>query len=183
MTRINTKLLLYCLSMIEDEAEKIHFEDVFRKYESMIMETSKKYLDDKSMREDVVIETFTKAAKNWSKIYAYDDEKMKALLLQILRYTAIDMYRKECIRKSNEVNQQAIPEDFCAGYPKHIVDIANAINTLPDKYRSVLVLKYFFGYDNFEIASLLNTSKYNVDKIVTRGKRKLEKTLIEQESY
>ena len=178
----NAKLLLYCLSMIDDEGEKRHFEDIFRKYEGMIMATSKKYLDDKSMREEVVLETFTKVAKQWSLISKYDDEKMKALLLQILRYTAIDMYRKECTRKRKELNYQTIPEEFHTGYSKHIVDIAYAIKCLPDKYRSVMVLKYYFGYDNLEIASLLNTSKYNIDKIVTRGKRKLENLLREQKN-
>ena len=45
-----------------------------------------------------------------------------------------------------------------------------------------MVLKYYFGYDNLEIDSLLNTSKYNIDKIVTRGKRKLENLLREQKN-
>ena len=55
--------------------------------------------------------------------------------------------------------------------------VSNEILKLPSPYKEVILLKYADGYNNREIAALLDLTVSNVNKIVTRGKRKLEQAL------
>lgn len=51
---------------------------------------------------------------------------------------------------------------------------------LPPRYREVLLLKYYNGYDNGEIAKFLDTTPENVRQIIFRAKGKLAAELAER---
>lgn len=60
--------------------------------------------------------------------------------------------------------------------------IAQAIASLPDRYRELLLLKYDTGYSEKEIAQLLGMSEANVKKTIQRAKAKLQILLDEMEA-
>ena len=49
-----------------------------------------------------------------------------------------------------------------------------AIKHMPELYRDVFLLKYSSGYENREIADILEISEASVRKRISRGKKKLE---------
>ena len=57
--------------------------------------------------------------------------------------------------------------------------IAEAILELPLPYRQAIVLKYSQGYNNREIAAILDCSVAKVEKLLARGKKQLAKQLKE----
>lgn len=56
-------------------------------------------------------------------------------------------------------------------------DLLATMNRLPVHYAAVLLLKYSQGYDDAEIAGLLNITEENVRQRLCRGKKKLKKLM------
>lgn len=56
---------------------------------------------------------------------------------------------------------------------EQIIDLFKSIETIPEQYKNVIVLKYCFGYHNDEIANILKLSCENVKKILQRARKKL----------
>ena len=60
--------------------------------------------------------------------------------------------------------------------------ITTAINQLPDKYKVILNMYLFEGYDHQEIAQVLNITEVNSRSQLMRGKNKL-KSHLKQYNY
>lgn len=110
------------------------------------------------------------------------DETMHLLLI-ITRRAIIDIQRRQERKKihtielenAENVEYLSVEMDISEGN-----SIANALGKLPDRYRDVLLLKYAYGYSNDEDAADADLTVANVEKITSRGKKKL-KTILEQE--
>ena len=55
--------------------------------------------------------------------------------------------------------------------------VADAILQLPHPYQEVFLLKYAQGYQNKEIAVLLDFTVAKVEKLLSRGKKQLKELL------
>ena len=102
----------------------------------------------------------------------------KRFLLTIIKHTAIDMIRKKN-RETNisleELEEWQLPADE-GGMAAQSEEnrIVTAIKHMPELYRDVFLLKYSSGYENREIADILEISEASVRKRISRGKKKLE---------
>jgi RNA polymerase sigma-70 factor (ECF subfamily) len=55
--------------------------------------------------------------------------------------------------------------------------LANAIQTLPERQRSAIVLTYTEGMSNAQVADMLGTSVSAVETLLVRGKQNLRRAL------
>ena len=98
-----------------------------------------------------------------------------------MKNVAIDIWRKQ--KRENSVSYDAMEPVLHGSTAKNYETrdvIVKTINGLPENYRSVLVLKYYHGYDNEEIASILKISEDNVRQRISRGKKLLAERLAEE---
>lgn len=112
------------------------------------------YLRGESDRLDAVAEAIAKA---WEKRQTLRDEALFATwMTRILIRVCVDMRRRQ---------KRMIPTDDVAertAENEKVTALREAIDSLPQKARTMIVLHYMEGYDVCEIAKMMGTTMYAV---------------------
>ena len=122
-----------------------------------------------------------KILKNANKIDNINSNRTKRLVITITKNCAIDIYRKQKKRWNMEVEMDTI-----VNFEKNdVYTIENdenflAIESLPDIYKEVLILKYSSEFSYTEIAEILEISEVNVRKRISRAQKLLKQRLDER---
>lgn len=163
-------MLIY-LQMIETEQDRSKFETLYLQYRHLMFSAAYAILQNKEDAEDAVHQAFVKVAENMGKISEAVCPKTASFVVTIVENKAIDLYRRK-------KRHQSVPfEEETVGLSIEYTgenELARCMAALPAKYRQVLMLKYYHGYNVTEIAKMLNLSTANVQKIEQRAKAKLE---------
>lgn len=137
-------------------------------------------------------DVFMKATLNaWRAIKTFNEKSSyRTWLFSIARYAALDELRKEKARREVSVDKEdsgfdiGRMEDAATPSPgKNIEDdernqiVITAIQNLPEKHRSVVLLYYYQNFQYSEIAKTLDISIGTVMSRLYHAKRKLEKIL------
>ena len=129
------------------------------------------YLRGESDRLDAVAEAIAKA---WEKRQTLRDEALFATwMTRILIRVCVDMQRRQ---------KRMIPtEDVTEGPAEDgkIAALREAVDSLPQKARTMIVLHYMEGYDVREIAKMMGTTKGAVCAGLARAREKLRAYLEE----
>ncbi|HIZ07144.1 MAG TPA: RNA polymerase sigma factor [Candidatus Eubacterium avistercoris] len=173
-------LILYT-SLIETQEQKSKFELLYEKYYRLMLYMAMQALKDPMEAEDAVHTACIKIIKNLDKVDEVESPRTKRFLLTIIKHTAIDMIRKKNREKNislEELEEWQLPADE-GGMAAQSEEnrIVTAIKHMPELYRDVFLLKYSSGYENREIADILEISEASVRKRISRGKKKLEALL------
>ena len=173
------KELIFYLALIEDQAGRKKFEQLYEKYHNLMYHRAYEILNDEQIAEDAVSEALIKLAINIDKVGEAESTSAKAFTMQILEHTAIDLYRKRRKEMERYRDLEEIKEILTVPEPESWSGsaLAKAILELPFENRQVILLKYAQGYDNAEIAALLDFTVAKVEKLLSRGKRKLQQNL------
>ena len=94
----------------------------------------------------------------------------------MVKNTAISIYRKRKRDLFLDFERETNYEEIMVDNINSLIDaklIAEKINELPDKYKDVLVLKYFNELSNKEIAVILNITELVVRKRIERARKLL----------
>ena len=174
-------MLIY-MSMIESGEDEDLFKGLYLKYRKHMKYIAMQILSDEYLAEDAVHNAFLKIISNLEKFHRIDCQETKNLIVIFIRSTAIDLYRKRKreFEHTDTLNQDIPTEaDFSA---VNVADILSAIETLPEIYRDVLLLKVEYEYTDREIAKILGIKTDTVSKRLERARRQLKKLLGEVES-
>ena len=167
-------MLIY-LQMIEDPADRERFCQLYEAHRNAMYWTAYRILGREADAEDAVQEAFFRLAKNMEKIGEPLCQKTRALAVVIVEHTALDVYRARKKYVGTE-----LMEDFLAAPPEELEErgtLTKALWVLSPRYRQVLLLRFYHGYSNGEIASLLSTTPENVSQLIHRGREKLAQLL------
>lgn len=173
-------MLIYT-AMIDPPREKRKFERLYHRYSRAMYAAAYSILQDPHRAEDAVHQAFMQIIDHLEKINEKDCHKTKSFLVTVVKNVAIDIWRKQ--KRENSVSYDAMEPVLHGSTAKNYETrdvIVKTINGLPENYRSVLVLKYYHGYDNEEIASILKISEDNVRQRISRGKKLLAERLAEE---
>ena len=177
---VSFDILTVCLAMIEDEHDKKKFEDLYEKYAELMRYKAFTILKDTYYAEDAVSIALFNVATHIDIVEEVDSIRTLHLLMTIIQRVSFNLYKKIKQEQNIIINLEDIENvefsvvDIAAEFDDFV---SNEILKLPSPYREVILLKYADGYNNTEIALLLDLTVSNVNKIVTRGKRKLEQVL------
>lgn len=162
---------------------------LFKQYLKPIYNFVCYYLNDSTEAEDVVQEVFIKVWKNLKKFK--QNKKFKAWIFSIAKNACFDALRKkkeivfsEFETESGNVLADSLVDE--APLPSEIFErqeisqiLASAIEKLPLKYRTVLLLHYNDHFDIKEIAELLDKPSETIKSRHYRGIVLLRKILTE----
>lgn len=163
-------MLIYT-QIIDAPADKTLFDRIYHTYRHAMYRRAYRILNNAQDAEDAVHEAFITVARNIEKFSDPMCHKTRSYLVTIIESRAIDIYRKKAAHPHAPLDEAWMlgREDY------HSDDVlANCILRLPEKQRSVLVLKYAQGLTNREIGKLLGMTQANVRKTEQRAKEKLE---------
>ncbi len=140
-----------------------------------------RFVKDTAEAEDVVQEAFIKA---FTKLHQYKAEvTFGAWLKRIVINKSIDFLKskKQQLVALEDVHLKVVDtsndDKWLVDDAITINEVKSAINTLPDKYKYVLMLYLIEGYDHQEISEVLNISEVASRTQLSRGKQKLQDLL------
>ena len=152
------------------------FSELYQKYSKAMYNTSLRIMNNSGDAEDVLQESFCDAFAAIGS-FAYKST-FGAWLKRIVINKSINALRK---RKMTIIDMEKttigyLPEEEVydeSGLQYKVDEIKRAVKELPNGYRTVLTLHLFEGYDQEEIADILQVSHVTVRTQYMRAKQKL----------
>ncbi len=141
-------------------------------------------MQNNSLAEEVLQETFSRFIKNFQSINTEDERKTINYLITTARYVAFDIYKRE----RNEVpgfdedigeQEGENTEDFTFEVEDKAL-LKKAIGELSPEDRTVFLLYYSHGYKQEEIAKMLKISRSQVSARIIKAKKQLKEKLSEK---
>jgi RNA polymerase sigma-70 factor (ECF subfamily) len=157
---------------------------LYQQYCNGMFIIANRLMDNPQDAEDAIQEAFINA---FQKIEQYKGEvTFGAWLKKIVINKCLDNLKSERKRKANEkvstIDMPFVETTWQVEDTVSITEIKIAIQTLPDKYRRVIMLYLIEGYSHEEIAQILDITIITSRTRLRRGKQKL-KILLKQQCY
>lgn len=172
-------MLAVCLTLIDDENDKITFRKIYDTYERRLFAYSMSILHNTALSEEAVSETFLSLAKNFKKVHNLEPDEMIAYAVIINRNLCYDILKKENRQKSNIVPDEFIESKSDTYFNENFENmlVADAVEKLPEIYRDAIMLKYFYGFSVKEISRQLHLSVGGVKSRLETARKILRKEL------
>jgi RNA polymerase sigma-70 factor (ECF subfamily) len=159
------------------------FADLVARYQSAVYNLAYRMLGDPTEAEDAAQEVFVRA---WNQLRTFQlDKRFSTWLLSIASHYCIDLLRRR--RPTAPLDDVALykesddpaPEDVALrGEQREMVQAL--LNTLPEKYRNVTVLRYYNDLSYDEIARITGLTESAVKTQLHRARRMLAEQLIKK---
>jgi RNA polymerase sigma factor (sigma-70 family) len=156
-------------------------EALYDRYGPACFGLARRILTDEQFAQDVVQEVFLAV---WRDAHRFDAVRgaFSSWLLSMTHHKAVDAVRREenlrkrrttaAVLEDREVDGPQVPDEVWSTLRRERVRAA--MQTLPDPQREALVLAYFGGYTQREIAGLTNTPLGTVKTRMLAGMRRLK---------
>lgn len=172
-------LSLY-LSMLDTEDEKSKFDRLYEKYWRLMLYAAKGILKNEQDAEDCLHEAYIKVIKNIHNIGEIDCHETRNYLVIIIRGICFDFLAKKS-RQKNDFSLESVDEIMENGISPQeklenselAVEMSKCMLCLPERYSTILLLKYDNDLSTEEIAEVLEISHDNVRKVLSRAKAAL----------
>ena len=158
----------------EGDRDAIHF--LYVRYADNVYGYVRSIVRDDHEAEDVTQHVFAKLIKVIGK-YEPRGVPFSAWILRVARNVAVDHMRRSRAVPCEEVRGLDEPADDVA--IERLQCLTDALDTLPEEQRSVLVLRHLMGLSPGEIAARLGRSEASVHGLHHRGRRSLQAELTE----
>ena len=153
------------------------FEDVVEMYSAEIFAYLWRLLDGKYDAEDCLQEVFLRAFKAYDRLN--QDANIRAWLYKIATNTAISFRKKRMRMESQElivdydlISPEPTPDDRVE-LKEQFMHLMAAVNTLPDRQRSALMLRKYQDCSYAEISQILDCSQEAARANVYQAMKKL----------
>ncbi len=165
------------LSMIDNEEDKSKFEAVYLKYKNLMLNRAYDILKNSGLAEDAVHNAFLSILKNLQKIGGVEAKETRGYVMVIAENAAKKIYNKEHKITTVELNDSIadISAEEEVINKVSVEQLKENIYSLSDIYKNVLILKYYNGLSDKEIAAALGIPVSTVRKRILRGKKLLLK--------
>lgn len=176
--------MLVYLALIDNEADRSKFQEIYRLYYNKMLHTANQILRDRQAAEDVTHQAFLKIIENLERIVEVDCHKTKAFVVIIVERLAVNEYRRRRRHPEEDLNDWTNIEHGMR--PDRVVSekerLSRAMAMLPEQQREIMLLKYHMGYRDSEIARMFDVTEDAVRQSIARGKRNLARRLQEDDA-
>ncbi len=142
------------MNMTSSDLEKI-----YQQYRNKVMGYIRARIRSQADAEDLCAEVFEKI---YQKIEGYQEEKasISTWIFTITRNTVIDFFRRS--RPSDELDENMADDQFQVDGDlmkrETLGELAQALRSLPEQMRDIIVLRYYDGKPLTDIAKMMNLS-------------------------
>ena len=150
------------------KGDKEAFSQLIKEIRIDLYKISKGFFKSEEDVKDAVSETILTA---YQKIHTLENDKLfKTWIIRILINKCNDILRKssKIIFLNNEITEIAYDKD-----PNEYLDLYEAINTLNDDMKVVVILYYFNDLSISEISKITNIKEGTIKSRLSRGREKL----------
>ena len=163
--------------MILSQDRRARLSAAYDKYADMLYRLALSHLRRREDAEDAVHDVFMKYSDASTRFS--DDEHERAWLIRVTVNRCHDILRRGKIRNHaslDEVHELPAEEDG-------VNDVLDAVHSLPEKYRTAIVLHHLEGFSVEEISAMLGTSVSAIKMRLSRGRELLKNQMDKEESY
>ncbi len=129
---------------------------VYREYGKLVYAVAYRVLGDRGLAEEATQQAFVKA---WRAVGSFDDAReLGPWLAAIARRVAIDVYRRESLRRADALDESAqrdpalVVDPPSADAVYDVWEVRRALGDLPPDEQAVVRLQHFEGLTHGEIA-------------------------------
>lgn len=154
------------------------FEKLMDIYESYLYKMAFLYVKNEHDALDIYQETVLKAYMNISKLK--DPKSFKTWITKIL---INNVYTRS--RHYNKFQDECVEDyigDFSYSNIEDKLDLYDAIDVLEEKYRTPIILQYFYDLTNQQISEITNSNENTVKTNIRRAKKKMYDILKEDKN-
>ncbi len=148
-------------------------------YKTYLYKLAFAYMKNQEDALDVVGTTILKGFQSIRSLK--NPELFKTWITKILINTANDELRK--VIYYSDIDDLQVPDRHKGVSPEEKCDLNEALERLPEKYRKVIILKYFSQMTIEEIAFAADIPAGSVKAYLSRGRQELKKYLKEDYMY
>lgn len=151
------------------------FETLIDLYEKYLYKMAFLYVKNEQDALDIYQETVLKTYMNISKLK--DPQSFKSWITRILINTAHSKH-KNFTKFKNDFNEDCIT-DYSYLNIEEKLDLYDAIDVLDEKYRTPIILQYFYDLTIQQISEITNTNENTIKTNLRRAKKKMYDSLKE----
>ena len=151
------------------------YEEIANKYIDTVYRLSFARTKSQQYAEDITQDVFLKLISSGKTFRS--EEHLKAWLLRVTINLTKDLFSSSWYKKPD-----ALDENICAPTEKDTADLKDALDKLPQKYRTVIHLHYYEGYRIEEIADITRATQGTVKSQLHRARQMLKEILGEGET-
>lgn len=174
--------------MFREDEGRARWKRLYLRYHKDVFAKAFSLLRNHHDAEDAAQETWSVIFKNIHMFPEEGDETVKATLLTIVKYKAVDLFRKRSRRdgmtEDLELADWEMPVDdtvFTEICEKETADVIfSCLKEMDEKYTDILRLYYLQGYSTREIAKLFSLNVKTVETRLSRGRTILYQKLKEK---
>jgi RNA polymerase sigma-70 factor (ECF subfamily) len=159
---------------------ELAFEQIVRQHQGMVFSLAYHFLRDRSLAEELAQEVFLNLHQNLRSIKS--PEHLTFWLRKVTSHRCIDQVRRQKVRP--QVSLEDVPEPRATTPENDLLlseMLRRVVDTLPEKARLVVILRYQEDLDPSEIAKVLdmplNTVKSHLRRSLSMLRDKLSRTL------
>ena len=157
------------------------FEALYARHAAMVYWTAYGISSNRDTAAEVVQSVFLKALEHWALVGNLAPMQARAWLLRVARNGAIDRLRRD----RREITVEAIPEEAIPAEQSLLVReredaVWDAVRALPPIYRDPVVLHYFAGLTQKEVAAALRLPGGTLRARLARARAMLADALSEE---
>ncbi len=171
-------MLAFYLTLVDSEEDRKKVEQLYYQYRNLMFYVARDVLRDDRLAEDAVHQAFVRIIKHLDGVEEIVSHKTRCFVVIVVRNISKTMYVKrkhelgfadiEESQGHEFVDQQNVETQVVTQMT--IDDIKNKIADLPQIYRDVMELKYYYDRDEMEIAQLLGISYAAARKRLQRAR-------------
>ncbi|MCI8402834.1 MAG: sigma-70 family RNA polymerase sigma factor [Lachnospiraceae bacterium] len=148
------------------------WEQALRRYGDMVYRLALVRTGHKQDAEDLTQNVFLIYASRLRQGFGFEgEEHEKAWLIRVTINQSKNLFASAWFR-----HRTALSEEISVSQPA-CSDVYFAVQSLPERYRTVIHLYYYEGYDVKEIGSLLGKKENTVKSLLKRGRDRLRRLL------
>lgn len=170
-------LILYT-ALIDDESDKLRFEEIYYRYHKRMYIVAKKILGNNEDAEDAVQVSLLNLARHMDRVPTGNEQVLNAYIFTTVRNAALSMLRKRS-REIDTISMDELPISI-GGDPLEAMMKQNdyemllsVISELPLSYREIIFLRYVQGKDVKEVAEIIGRTSNYVRVQTHRAKKQL----------
>jgi RNA polymerase sigma-70 factor (ECF subfamily) len=176
---------------LASEGDHESFECLYQKYSRRVFAICKRMVNDESIAEDLVQETFLCAFR---RLNTFRGDSLFSTWLHRIAVNAALMYIRRCkidpCAKSVEIQPQEeddFQREFFTVRDHRLMDTADrirlerAVGLLPPGYRIMFILHDIEGYEHSEIAAIVGCSAGNTKSQLHKARKRLRQILADEE--
>lgn len=148
-------------------------------YKDYLYRTAMLHVKNQEIALDIVSECILSGFRSIHSLK--NPDYFKTWITRVLRNTIVDYYRSERYNENLDEMQIAVPEGSISSEEK--LDLYQAIDLLSEKYKTVIILKYFDELKISEIAYVMDIPEGSVKAYLNRAKADLKHLLVEEDIY